>query len=113
MTVCRAQSSIPDLRWFGVLPVVIRREGGTLVIMQFKSGICQNDKEFKQRLQSNKLYDYAAHNWGRHARTASTSCQGVMEFLQKQAQVEAPRIDVADLAKVSSLHNLDDLTHRG
>jgi hypothetical protein len=29
---------------------------------EFESGICQNDEEFKQRLQSNKLYNYAAHN---------------------------------------------------
>jgi hypothetical protein len=56
---------------------------------QFKSGICENDKQFKQRLQSNTLYDYAAHNWGHHARETSTLCQGVVEFLQKQAQVEA------------------------
>jgi hypothetical protein len=56
---------------------------------QFKSGICQNREDFEQRLQLNKLYDYAANNWGYHARTALTSCQGVIEFLQKQAQVEA------------------------
>ena len=41
---------------------------------QFKSGICQNDAEFEQRLQLNRLYDYAAHNWGYHARESSTSC---------------------------------------
>ena len=56
---------------------------------EFESGICQNDEEFEQRLQSNTLYDYAAHNWGHHAREASASCQGVIEFLQKQAHVEA------------------------
>jgi hypothetical protein len=56
---------------------------------EFKSGICQNDEEFEQRLQLNKLYDYATHNWGYHARQASTLCQGVIEFLQKRAQVEA------------------------
>lgn len=55
---------------------------------EFESGICQNYKQFKQRLPLNKLYNYAAHNWGHHAREASTSCQ-VIEFLQKQAQVEA------------------------
>ncbi|KAF4613399.1 hypothetical protein G7Y89_g15488 [Cudoniella acicularis] len=55
----------------------------------FKSGYCRSDEEFEQRLQLNKLYDYAAHNWGHHAREASTSCQGSIEFLQKQAQVEA------------------------
>jgi hypothetical protein len=56
---------------------------------KFESGICQNDDEFEQRLQSNKLYDYTAHNWGYHAREALTSCEGVIEFLQRQAQVEA------------------------
>jgi hypothetical protein len=55
----------------------------------FKSGICQQNEEFKQRLQLHKLYDYAAHNWGYHAWEASTSCQGVIQFLHKQAQVEA------------------------
>ena len=60
-----------------------------LLFDEFKSGICENDKEFEQRLQLNRLYDYAAHNWGHHAREASTSCQGVIEFLQKQAHVEA------------------------
>jgi hypothetical protein len=55
----------------------------------FKSGYCRTDKEFHQRLRSNQLYDYAAHNWGHHAREASTLCQGSIEFLQKQAQVEA------------------------
>ncbi|KAE9371875.1 hypothetical protein N431DRAFT_341685, partial [Stipitochalara longipes BDJ] len=37
----------------------------------FESGICQNDEDFEERLQSYKLYDYAAHNWGHHARGAS------------------------------------------
>ncbi|KAH6718299.1 hypothetical protein BKA61DRAFT_599405 [Leptodontidium sp. MPI-SDFR-AT-0119] len=46
-----------------------------LSLDEFESGICQNNKEFEQRLQSNTLYDYAAHNWGHHAREASTSCQ--------------------------------------
>ena len=56
---------------------------------EFKSGICLNDKEFEQRLQSNQLYDYATRNWGHHAREASTLCQSVIEFFQKQGQLEA------------------------
>ena len=48
---------------------------------EFKGGICQNDTEFEKRLQLNKLYDYAIHNWGHYAREAPTSCQGIMEFL--------------------------------
>jgi len=52
---------------------------------EFKGGICQNDEEFEKRLQINKLYDYATHNWGHHARKAPTSCQAVIEFLQRHA----------------------------
>ena len=55
----------------------------------FESGFCRTDKEFEGRLQSNQLYDYAARNWGHHARRTSTSCQCVMEFLEKKAPVEA------------------------
>lgn len=56
---------------------------------EFESGICQSDKEFEQRLQVHKLYDYAAYNWGHHAREASNLCQdSVMKFLQRQGQVE-------------------------
>ncbi|CZR64265.1 related to ankyrin [Phialocephala subalpina] len=56
---------------------------------EFESGICQCDDEFEQRLQSNKFYKYAAQNWGHHARQASTSCRSVIDFLRKQAHVEA------------------------
>jgi hypothetical protein len=55
----------------------------------FESGFCQTDNEFEKRLRSNYLYDYASHNWGHHAREASTSCQGVIEFLESKAKVEA------------------------
>jgi hypothetical protein len=55
---------------------------------EFKSGICQEDSEFEQRLQSNKLYDYAAHNWGHHAWTASTLCEVVRLLLQQGAELE-------------------------
>jgi Ankyrin repeats (3 copies) len=55
----------------------------------FESGFCQTDNEFEKRLRSNYLYDYAAHNWGHHARETSTSCQGVIEFLESKAKVEA------------------------
>ncbi|PQE05385.1 hypothetical protein CJF31_00011154 [Rutstroemia sp. NJR-2017a BVV2] len=60
-----------------------------LLFDEFESGICQNNEEFEQRLQSNMLYNYAAHNWGHHAREASNLCPVVIEFLQKQGRVEA------------------------
>ncbi|KAG4439905.1 hypothetical protein IFR05_004629 [Cadophora sp. M221] len=56
---------------------------------EFESGICQNDYDFEQRLELNKFYDYASHNWGHHARESSILCQGLMDFLQKQGPVEA------------------------
>ncbi|RYP52701.1 hypothetical protein DL769_010625 [Monosporascus sp. CRB-8-3] len=55
----------------------------------FESGFCQTDDEFEERLESNKFYDYAAHNWGHHARQASTLCSGVIDFLGCEARVEA------------------------
>jgi hypothetical protein len=42
----------------------------------FESGLCRTDKEFEERLQFNQLYDYAARNWGYHARTVSTLSKG-------------------------------------
>ncbi len=59
---------------------------------EFESGICLNDEEFEERLHSNPLYDYAAHNWGHHAREASgafASIPEVVTFLENNAQVEA------------------------
>jgi len=55
----------------------------------FKNGFCQTGSEFRERLQKNKLYDYAAKNWGHHAQANAASCQTVIEFLKKQGQVEA------------------------
>jgi hypothetical protein len=60
-----------------------------LLFDEFKTGICQDDEKLKQRLQSNKLYDYAAHNWGHHARKASMLTPEVTSFLETKAQAEA------------------------
>lgn len=48
----------------------------------FRSGYCRTDEEFEQRLRENPLYDYAAHNWGYHARQASSSCEETVLFLR-------------------------------
>lgn len=56
---------------------------------EFESGICPEKDKFMERLQSNKMYNYAAENWGLHAREAPTLCQSITEFIQKQAHVEA------------------------
>ncbi|KFY18128.1 hypothetical protein V492_00128 [Pseudogymnoascus sp. VKM F-4246] len=38
----------------------------------FEIGICQDDKEFEERLKLNPLYNYASNNWGHHARMSFT-----------------------------------------
>ncbi|KFZ18898.1 hypothetical protein V501_00953 [Pseudogymnoascus sp. VKM F-4519 (FW-2642)] len=55
----------------------------------FETGICQNNKDFEERLQSNPLYDYASHNWGHHARKGFKLIPKVTSFLETKAQVEA------------------------
>jgi hypothetical protein len=41
----------------------------------FKTGFCQTDEELEARLRNNPLYNYAARNWGYHARAASTAVE--------------------------------------
>ncbi|CZR69790.1 uncharacterized protein PAC_19690 [Phialocephala subalpina] len=55
----------------------------------FNSGYCRSDDEFEERLQVNPLYDYASHNWGHHARKASTLVQEALDFLSCDAKAQA------------------------
>ena len=55
----------------------------------FETGFCRTDKEFENRLGLNSLYDYAAHNWGNHARQVPKCHQGVIDFLEDVKKVEA------------------------
>jgi ankyrin repeat protein len=56
----------------------------------FENGFCPTDKEFETRLQLNPLYNYAARNWGYHARAASTQAeQLIVNFLESKAKVSA------------------------
>ncbi|KAH6714366.1 hypothetical protein BKA61DRAFT_438732, partial [Leptodontidium sp. MPI-SDFR-AT-0119] len=34
----------------------------------FEAGYCETDDELEERLRLNPVYDYAARNWGHHAR---------------------------------------------
>ncbi|KAL9483571.1 hypothetical protein ACSS6W_002360 [Trichoderma asperelloides] len=54
----------------------------------FDSGCCQDNDEFISRLRSNQLYDYAAHNWGHHARTTPKK-RLILKFLESGAKVSA------------------------
>jgi ankyrin repeat protein len=56
----------------------------------FAVGFCPTDEEFEARLQLNALYDYAARNWGYHARAASTEVEPLILYLFKsEAKVSA------------------------
>ena len=53
----------------------------------FATGFCPTDEEFEARLQLHPLYDYAARNWGHHARAALPMAQLVVDFLESAAKV--------------------------
>jgi hypothetical protein len=54
----------------------------------FESGFCATDEGFEERLQLIPLYDYAARNWGRHARAATTKVKlSILDFLEIEAKV--------------------------
>ncbi|GAB1313418.1 hypothetical protein MFIFM68171_03628 [Madurella fahalii] len=55
----------------------------------FESGYCETDDQFEERLESNPLYDYAAHNWGHHARKTETFHPAIRRFLTRQTNLEA------------------------
>jgi hypothetical protein len=55
----------------------------------FATGFCPTNEEFEARLQLNPLYDYAARNWGHHAREAWVEPEQLIQFLECEAKVSA------------------------
>ena len=56
----------------------------------FETGISHTYEDFKARLQSNILYDYAARNWGHHARVSSIEGgKLILDFLESPAKASA------------------------
>ncbi|KAG7418682.1 Ankyrin repeat domain-containing protein 50 [Fusarium oxysporum f. sp. raphani] len=55
----------------------------------FKSGLCPTDEDFTKRLRMNPLFYYASMNWGHHARNTTSICEGVIDFLQSDSNVES------------------------
>jgi hypothetical protein len=55
----------------------------------FNTGPCPTNKDFEERLRNYKLYDYAARNWGTHARVATSACILVVGLLKQAERVEA------------------------
>lgn len=77
-------------RWFSITEEDITITCLTyLSFNNFATGHCQTDEEFEGRLRENPLYNYAAGNWGHHARKVSSVCQGVTEFLECKPKVQA------------------------
>ncbi|KAK7425560.1 hypothetical protein QQZ08_008001 [Neonectria magnoliae] len=48
---------------------------------EFESGFCKTEGKFQKRLESCRLYEYAAGNWGHHARASSGIDQPVKKVL--------------------------------
>lgn len=55
----------------------------------FESGRCQCEEDLEERLRLHPFYNYAACNWGHHAREAETPYDDVEYFLRCQKKVEA------------------------
>ena len=55
----------------------------------FESGFCQTHIDFKERLQSNPFYSYAARYWGHHAQMAPGASQIIADFAMCRGLVEA------------------------
>jgi ankyrin repeat protein len=75
----------------------------------FESGFCRTNDEFEERLRSNKFLEYAARNWGHHARKARTLSQALkraaLSFLLSESKVNTSS-QVLFTTKYS-LHNVD------
>jgi ankyrin repeat protein len=74
----------------------------------FEAGFCQSDEEFKIRLQSNPLYDYAARHWGHHLRKALNTQYQIPGFLRSESQVSAS----SQAMMVSNKYRYSDYSQR-
>jgi hypothetical protein len=76
-------------RWFPEAQVDITDICATyLSFSSFESGPCHTNDEVEDRLQTHKLYGYAAQYWGEHAREADIS-RVVLDLLRSDSLVEA------------------------
>ncbi|KIW65253.1 hypothetical protein PV04_07527 [Phialophora macrospora] len=79
--------------WFENAQIDITRICITyLSFSAFESGFCPSEAEFEDRLEANKLYDYAAQNWAHHASVAlalGLDTQEVVDFLEDERKLEA------------------------
>ncbi|KAB5558216.1 hypothetical protein GE09DRAFT_1173204 [Coniochaeta sp. 2T2.1] len=75
--------------WFPSAEILITDICATyLAFDAFASGRCEH-RDISKRLREHPMYDYAAHNWGYHARKAQTCSNHVIDFLLRKKEVEA------------------------
>jgi hypothetical protein len=61
-----------------------------LSLETFNDGLCSTDESFESRIRNNPFYDYAARNWGHHARETSGEPEElILKFLSSEANVSA------------------------
>ncbi|KAF8851267.1 ankyrin, partial [Acephala macrosclerotiorum] len=79
-------------KWFPNAEIGIAKTCITYLLFDvFGSGFCLTDEDFEDRLLSNPLYDYAARNWGHHARVALDEevTKLILVFLQSMPKISA------------------------
>ncbi|KAH7377125.1 ankyrin repeat protein [Plectosphaerella cucumerina] len=78
------------MRWFPTAQAGIAEACATYLSFDaYAGGACLTDAEFKGRLRTHLLYDYASRFWGDHAREAGETSQVVLDFLCSDMHVEA------------------------
>lgn len=92
-------------RWFPDADVVMADTCASYLMFEdFKRGACLTEGQLQERLELYPLYNYAAHNWGHHARKVGKLCDRVMEFLEcdwkVSASIQALRSDFYDKAEL-------------
>jgi hypothetical protein len=57
----------------------------------FQSGYCNDDEQMEARLQKNPLFQYAAQNWGNHARGGAESMLKIqiLEFFARESELSS------------------------
>jgi len=56
----------------------------------FRSGSCDDDEAFEQRIVENQFFDYSAHYWGQHIRPMQSITSGLaLDFLCDNALVDS------------------------
>ena len=82
---------ITHTKWFPKAQTDITKSCLTyLAFDAFETGPSSTDEEFEARLQEHVLYDYAARNWGHHARLASTEVEkSILSFFESESHLSA------------------------